>query len=122
MPRLKDGKRFCRVSKCDKLTRTEKKYGGCCAWCARVVNNTSGEDIALPSRSRPGQGRSLQQKNAKRTVEERQVENAKTEQDQAMNAKRKEDAMQCDEQRMRIGSGIINTPYYCLSRFGKCIE
>ena len=28
-PRLKDGKRLCRVSKCDKLAQNAKKYGGC---------------------------------------------------------------------------------------------
>ena len=73
-PRLKDGKRLCRVSKCDKLAQNARKYDGCCAWCARVMNSASGEDPALPSRSRPGQGMTPQQnnakKNAKRTSEE----------------------------------------------------
>ena len=36
-PRVIDGKRFCRVSKCDKAPQKAKKFGGCCQWCARPI-------------------------------------------------------------------------------------
>ena len=50
--------------------------------------------------------------NAKRTSEQLQAMNAKrtSEQLQAMNAKRKADKAQCDEQQMKIGTGINGTP------------
>ena len=96
------------------------------------MNNSGGEDTALPSRSRPGQGVSLQQRHAKSNPKRTKEANAKTnarnnpertsEQVQAMNAKRKEDATERDEQRVRVGTGITDTPYYSLSILGNFIE
>ena len=79
--------------------------------------NNSSEDM-LPARRKPGQGMTLQEKNAKRASEDVKAMNAKNNpkrtrsQIQAMNAKRKQEPAQSDEEQVRVGPGFNSASYY----------